>query len=112
MLSGSRRQAAARLQAFMGNEPRFQESGQWKGQTKMSKRGVEPLRTAFFQAAFNASQHDAELRSYYLRKRTQGKCHHLALSHLMRIRTRRLVAILRSQQPYKPKEVFLLENAA
>lgn len=110
--SGSRRQAAARLQAFMGNEPRLQESGQWKGQTKMSKRGVEPLRTAFFQAAFSASQSDPELRSYYLRKRAQAKCHHLALTHLMRILTRRMVAVLRSQQPYKPSEVFPLKNAA
>jgi len=110
--SGSRRQAAARLQAFMGNEPRLQESGQWKGQTKMSKRGVEPLRTAFFQAAFSASQSDPELRSYYLRKRAQAKCHHLALTHLMRILTRRMVAVLRSQQPYQPKEVAPLRVAA
>jgi transposase len=110
--SGGRRQAAARLQAFMGNEPRLQESGQWKGQTKMSKRGVEPLRTAFFQAAFNASQSDPELRTYYLRKRAQSKCHHLALTHLMRILTRRLVAVLRSQQPYRPMEVLPLTNAA
>ncbi len=78
----------------------------------MSKRGVEPLRTAFFQAAFNASQHDPELRSYYLRKRAQNHCHHVALTHLMRILTRRLVAILRSQQPYKPKEPAPLSHAA
>lgn len=96
----------------MGNEPRLQESGQWKGQTKMSKRGVEPLRTALFQAAFNASQHDPELKSYHLRKRAQGKCHHLVLTHLMRILTRRLVAVLRSQQPYQPKELLPVKNAA
>ena len=109
--SGPRRAAAARLQAFMGNDPRLKESGQWKGQTKMSKRGVEPLRTAFFQAAFNAAQHDPELRSFYLRKRAQGKGHDLAISHLMRILTRRLVAVLRSQQPYRPKEL-VSKNAA
>jgi transposase len=60
--SGPRRAAAARLQAFMGNDPRLRQSGQWQGQTKMSKRGVEPLRTAFFQAAFNAAQHDPQLK--------------------------------------------------
>ena len=109
--SGSRRSAAARLQAFMGNDPRLRQSGQWKGQTKMSKRGVEPLRTAFFQAAFNAAQHDPELRRFYLRKRAEGKCHEPALSHLMRILTRRLVAGLRSQQPYRPKEL-VFKNAA
>ena len=47
--AGSNRQAAARLQAFMGNDPRLRQSGQWQGQTKMSKRGVEILRTTLFQ---------------------------------------------------------------
>jgi transposase len=110
--SGNNRKAAARLQAFMGNDPRLQESGQWKGQTRMSKRGVEPLRTAFFQAAFNASQHDPELKAFYQRKRAQGKTHHVALSHLMRILTRRLVAVLRTQQPYHSNYQTLLQNAA
>jgi transposase len=110
--SGSNRKAAARLQAFMGNEPRLQESGQWKGQTKMSKRGVETLRTAFFQAAFNAAQHDQELKAFYQRKRSQNKCHHVALSHLMRILTRRLVAVLRSGKPYQSNSNLALKNAA
>ena len=49
----------------MGNDPRLKESGQFKGKVKMTKRGVEPLRTAFFQAAFSASQHDPEFKAYY-----------------------------------------------
>lgn len=110
--AGSNRTAATRLQAFMGNDPRLKESGQFKGKVKMTKRGVEPLRTAFFQAAFSASQHDPELKAYYQRKRAQGKEHKVALSHLMRILTRRLVAVLRSQQPYRPMELVLLKNAA
>jgi transposase len=110
--SGSNRKAAARLQAFMGNDPRIQESGQWKGQTRMSKRGVETLRTAFFQAAFSAAQHDPELKAFYQRKRAQGKTHHVTLSHLMRILTRRLVAVLRSQKPYQSNYQLPLNNAA
>lgn len=109
---GNNRQAASRLQAFMGNEPRLQESGQWKGQTKMSKRGVETLRTAFFQAAFNAAQHDPELKVFYQRKRSENKCHHVALTHLMRILTRRLVAVLRSGKPYQSNLNSQLKNAA
>lgn len=110
--SGSNRKVAARLAAFMGNDPRLQESGQWKGQTRMSKRGVEPLRTAFFQAAFSAAQHDPELKAFYQRKRSQNKCHHVALTHLMRILTRRMVAVLRSKKPYTPKELAPLSDAA
>nr|MDQ6912153.1 IS110 family transposase [Verrucomicrobiota bacterium] len=109
---GPNRQAAARLQAFMGNDPRRKESGQYLGQTKMSKRGVRSLRTAFYQAAFSASQSEPELRAFYLRKRAQGKCHQVALSHLMRILTRRMVAVLRTQQPYHSNYQPELQNAA
>jgi transposase len=110
--SGSNRAAATRLQAFMGNDPRLRQSGQWEGHTKMSKRGVEMLRTAFFQSAFSAAQHDPELRAYYQRKRAQGKKHKVALSHLMRILTRRLVAVLRSAKPYQSNYNSELKNAA
>jgi hypothetical protein len=78
----------------------------------MSKRGVEILRTAFFQAAFNSSLNDPELRAFYRRKRAQGKAHQVALSHLMRILTRRMVAVLRSEKPYRPQELAPLSHAA
>ena len=96
----------------MGNDPRVRQSGQWLGQVKMSKRGVEILRTTLFQCAFSASQHDPELRSFYERKRAQGKHHELAISHLMRILTRRLVAVLRSGKPYQPNYQPTLANVA
>jgi transposase len=95
----------------MGNDPRLQQSGQWTGQTKMSKRGAVLLRTAFFQAAFSASQHDPEMRAFYQRKRAQGKVHQVALSHLMRLLTRRLVAVLRSGLPYQPNLQPILTHA-
>ena len=110
--SGSNRKVAARLQAFMGNDPRLRQSGQWEGHTKMSKRGVEMLRSAFFQCAFSASQHDPELRAYYQRKRAQGKKHEVAISHLMRILTRRLVAVLRSGKPYSSNYNLTLQSVA
>lgn len=110
--SGNNRKVAARLQAFMGNDPRLRQSGQWEGHTKMSKRGVEMLRTAFFQCAFSASQHDPELRAFYQRKRNLGKKHQVALSHLMRILTRRMVAVLRSGKPYQSNLGSALTNVA
>src|SRR4029077_20592205 len=81
-----------------------------EGHTKMSKRGVEMLRTAFFHSAFSAAHNDPELRAYYQRKRAQGKTHQVALTHLMRILTRRLVAVLRSGKPYQSH--YNLKNAA
>jgi len=108
--SGNNRKVAARLQAFMGNDPRLRQSGQWKGHTKMSKRGVEMLRTALFQCAFSAAQSDPQLRAYYHRKRNQGKTHNVAISHLMRILTRRLVAVLRSGKPYSSHYNLTLQS--
>jgi transposase len=102
MLAGrSRKKVAARLQALMGNDPRVQESGQWIGTTRMSKRGNRALRIAFFQAAFCAIVHDEHLRAFYQRKRAEGKHHKVAISHVMRILARRLVAVLMSEKPYE-----------
>ena len=112
LLSGNNRKVSARLQAFMDNDPRLRQSGKWKGITKMSKRGVEMLRTAFFQSASSAAEHDPELRAYYQRKRAQGKKHRVAISHLMRILTRRLVAVLCSGKPYSSHYNLTLQNAA
>jgi transposase len=98
---GGRKKTSAKLEALMGNDPRLRQSGQWEGCPRMSKRGIEPLRTCLFQAAFCAMIHDAVLRAYYDRKRAQGKPHKVALSHLMRILTRRLVAVLMTGKPYE-----------
>jgi len=98
---GGRRQIAAALQALMGNDPRLRESGQYRGQTKMSKRGSPSLRTGFFQATFCATTSDPEFQQRYRTYRTRGKQHKVAISHLMRILARRLVAVLVSGRPYE-----------
>jgi hypothetical protein len=105
---GGHKTTAAKLQALMGNDPRVRQSGQWEGCARMSKRGIEPLRTAMFQAVFCGMIHDAGLRAYYEHKRAAGEPHKVALSHLMRILTRRLVAVLKTgKQPIKGGELVL-----
>ncbi|MCQ2173489.1 MAG: IS110 family transposase, partial [Bacteroidales bacterium] len=44
-----------RLLAYAGAEARVRESGKWKGQTHMSKRGSGALRTALMQISFTIS---------------------------------------------------------
>jgi hypothetical protein len=63
-----------------------------------------------FQCAFSAAQSDPQLRAYYHRKRNQGKTHNVAISHLMRILTRRLVAVLRSGKPYSSHYNLTLQS--
>jgi len=41
----------------------------------------------------------------------RGKTHEVALSHLMRILTRRLVAVLRSGKPYSSNYNLALQSA-
>jgi len=98
----SRRRAVAHLLAFMGAEPRVRESGQWKGQDRMSKRGCEPLRTALFQASFCGQQRDVELATLYAHHKTQGKPHKVCISHLIRRQTQRLIGVLQSGQAWSP----------
>jgi transposase len=98
----SRRRAVAQALAFMGAEPRVRESGQWKGQARMSKRGCEPLRTALFQASFCGQQRDAELAALYERHRAKGKAHKVCLSHLMRVQTQRLITVLQTGRAWSP----------
>lgn len=105
---GGRRQVAAALQALMGNDPRLRQSGQYRGQTKMSKRGSPALRTAFFQSAFCAVTNDPEFRRRYQAYRACGKQHQVAISHLMRILARRLVAVLLSDRPYE--SIYATQN--
>jgi transposase len=49
---GNAKQITARLQAYLGMDPRLRQSGKWTGQIRLSKRGIGPARTALFQAAF------------------------------------------------------------
>jgi transposase len=98
-----RKKMAARLQALMGNDPREDQSGLRDGAVHMSKRGSVELRTCFYQAAQCAVLHDAEIKRYYERKVKAGKEHKLAISHVMRILARRLIAVLRSGEPYQAR---------
>ena len=49
-------------------------------------------------------------RGHYHRKRNQGKTHEAAISHLMRILTRRLVAVLRSGKPHSSNYNLTLQS--
>jgi transposase len=97
---GNAKQITARLQAYVGMDPRLRRSGQWTGKIKISKRGIGPARTALYQAAFCSLAHDVENATYYHGLRARGKRHKQAMVDLMRKQLRRLVAVLLANQPY------------
>ena len=99
---GNKRQIANRIQAHWGCDPRPRESGKWKGQVRMTKRGDEMARTALFQVAVCALLHDPLLKAFYDKKRAEGQHHLIAVTHVMRRQLRRLVAVLYDQKPFVP----------
>lgn len=99
---GNKRQIANRIQAHWGCDPRPRDSGQWKGQVRMTKRGDEMARTALFQVAVCSLLHDPQMKAFYDKKRAEGQHHLIAVTHVMRRQLRRLVAVLYDQKPFVP----------
>ncbi|RCG13247.1 IS110 family transposase, partial [Streptomyces reniochalinae] len=55
----------------------------------------------FYQASFCSIQRDPTSRTYYDRKRAEGKRHHQALIALARRKVNVLYAMLRDRQPFQ-----------
>lgn len=108
---GPKQKVARKVQAYFGFDPKLKESGKWRGQVHMSKRGIELARTALFQAAICALLHDPAMKAVYDRKKAEGKFHLVAVSHVMRLMLRRLVAVLYNRQPFVRLAPVLSVNA-
>lgn len=90
------------LTALAGLDARLQESGMFKGQVKMSKRGSKYLRRAVMQASFVASTHDLMFKAIYEKQKKRGKHHFVALTHVARKMLAVIYAVMRDQRAYRP----------
>lgn len=97
---GTKKKIAAKLLAYFGCDPRRRESGTFKGKVKISKRGIEAVRTALYQASFCSIKCDPEMRAYYDKKKAEGKHHKQAVIDLIRKTIRRIVAVLVDQKEF------------
>ena len=70
--------------AFAGLDPRPKESGMYKGQRKISKRGNKYLRKALYFPAITAATHQPSVRRYYLHLTNAGKKKMVAVIAVMR----------------------------
>lgn len=97
---GSAFPTAGHLAAYAGLAPVTRKSGSSiRGETR-SQRGNHALKSALFLSAF-ASLADPASRSYYDRKRAEGKRHNAALICLARRRVDVLLAMIRTRTPYQ-----------
>jgi len=90
------------LLAFAGLDPVLKQSGQFTGQTKMSKRGSAYLRYALMQAALVAANRDEGFKKIYQRYKGQGKHHRVALSHVAQKLTFVVHSVMRTNKAYIP----------
>lgn len=100
--ANGKKKATSKIQALFGFDPREKQSGAYIGKTRISKRGISIPRTALYQCSWAAILHgDPELKPYYERLREKGKPHRKAMIDVMRKQLRRLVAVLKDQQPFQ-----------
>jgi len=94
--------APEKLVAYAGIDATVYQTGQFEArQMHMSKRGSPYLRHALWQAAAMAIQYDDELRTYYDRKRSEGKSHGTALGAVCRKLITRIYIVLKENRPYE-----------
>ena len=89
------------LIAYAGLDPRVRQSGiAMKRNTKLTKRGSPFLRRAAYLAASIAQRHDAELKKYFLKKRSEGKRYKEATVANARHILNRVYAVWKRGTPY------------
>ena len=71
-----------KMLAFAGLEPSIIQSGTLKTNGKMVKHGSGHLRYTLMNIAMIILSYSPQFYDYYLKKRSEGKCHRVALSHV------------------------------
>lgn len=91
------------LATAAGLAPVLKQSGKVR-HLQRARAGNKGLKRVFYQSAFIAVGCDPTSRTYYARKRAQGKNHHQAVLALARRRVNVLHAIMRTRQPYEQRQ--------
>ena len=87
--------------AYAGIDATVYQTGQFEAsEAHMSKRGSPYLRHALWCAATAAILHDPSLKSYYQKKRDEGKHHGTALGAVCRKLLGRIFVVLKEQRAY------------
>ena len=90
-----------KLVAYAGIDASVYQTGQFEAsEAHMSKRGSPYLRHALWMAANAALLHDDSLKTYYQKKRGEGKHHGTALGAVCRKLLARIFVVLKEQRPY------------
>ena len=86
----------SKMLAFAGLEPSVIESGTLSSNGKMVKHGSSHLRYSIMNIALILLKYSPTFYDYYLKKRSEGKCHRVALSHVCK----KLIRVIYSLEKY------------
>jgi len=93
---------AKQAAAHAGLAPLIQESGNWKGKTRLSKTGDPMLRKALYMPALVAWRHNPAIRAFCERLKAAGKNGKAIACAAMRKLLHIAFAILKSGKPFDP----------
>ena len=85
-----------KMLAFAGLEPSVIESGTLQSNGKMVKHGSGHLRYVIMNSAISILRFSPAFYDYYLKIRSEGKCHRVALSHVCK----KLIRVIYSLEKY------------
>jgi transposase len=101
-----------RLAAYAGLAPVPRDSGRVKNNLHRPKRYHRGLRRVFYMAALSSIRPDGPSRTFYHRKRAEGKIHTQALIALARRLIDVLWAVMRDNRQFQPNAPLKVPAAA
>lgn len=100
IIHSDRFKSAGQVSAFLGLIPKIQESGLWKGRSRLSKRGPAKVRAKLYMAAIVAIRHNPDIKNQYERLLANGKTKMQALGAAMRKLVQICFGVIKHQNEY------------
>ena len=91
-----------KMLAFAGLEPSIIQSGTLENNGKMVKHGSGHLRYAIMNIATSILRYSPTFYDYYQKKRSEGKCHRVALSHVCKKLIRVIYSLEKNNIDFDP----------
>lgn len=91
-----------KMLAFAGLEPSINQSGTLENNGKMVKHGSGHLRYTIMNTAMIILRYSPTFYDYYLKKRSEGKCHRIALSHVCKKLIRVIYTLEKNNIDFNP----------
>lgn len=91
-----------KMLAFAGLEPSVIESGTLQSNGKMVKHGSGHLRYSIMNISMIILRYSPTFYDYYLKKRSEGKCHRVALSHVSKKLIRVIYTLEKNNNNFNP----------